>query len=666
MCGIFGYLIKQGSDVHAEELREVFVSLMRFSESRGKEAAGLALIDDISLHVYKEATSGSLFLKTKTVSRLFAENVTAEKIKDSALGVIGHTRLVTNGTMEHRENNQPVIRDALVSIHNGIIVNDQRIFESHGFERRSEVDTDALLALLESYKTISVQEAFYNTFREMKGTASVAVLFRDAPFMVLASNNGSLYFIKNSFGSFFASEQYILKQLMQAHPRIFSSLDEIKQVSPGSGIIVHLTNGLHTDFSLVETPKQSFVFRGDQSRALIEEPSEYPSASVHPFIIKSVSEAVMSGFQSDYERTAERVKQIRRCSRCVLPETMPFIVFDGQGVCNYCTHYEKSPHLGEGVLRDQIEKFRGNGKEPDCLFPLSGGRDSCYGLHYVKEVLHLNPIAYSYDWGMLTDLGRRNQARMCGALGVEHLLISADIPKKRRYIRQNVSAWLRRPELGTVPLFMAGDKQYFYYLNKLKSQVRSGLVVYCENPLEQTNFKYGFCGVPPKFNNQHVYRIGLQKKLTLAYSYAKSFLRNPAYLNSSLLDTLGAYASTYVVPHEYVYLYNYLTWDEDVINRTLIDQYDWELAHDSATTWRIGDGTAALYNLIYYTGAGLTENDTFRSNQIREGMITREEALTRAERENRPRFESIKWYCDVVGLDFEKTVSTIFRMDRRY
>ena len=35
-------------------------------------------------------------------------------------------------------------------------------------------------------------------------------------------------------------------------------------------------------------------------------------------------------------------------------------------------------------------------------------------------------------------------------------------------------------------------------------------------------------------------------------------------------------------------------------------------------------GTAAFYNYIYYTLAGVSEHDTFRSNQIKEGQITRE------------------------------------------
>lgn len=35
---------------------------------------------------------------------------------------------------------------------------------------------------------------------------------------------------------------------------------------------------------------------------------------------------------------------------------------------------------------------------------------------------------------------------------------------------------------------------------------------------------------------------------------------------------------------------------------------------------------------------------TFGSNQIREAMLTREEALELFNEENRPRYESLKWY----------------------
>ena len=85
---------------------------------------------------------------------------------------------------------------------------------------------------------------------------------------------------------------------------------------------------------------------------------------------------------------------------------------------------------GEQELIKQMEGFRLKNKH-DCLVPFSGGRDSSYSLHFIKKEIGMNPIAFSYDWGMITDLGRRNQSIMCAELGVEHILVSADIRKKR-------------------------------------------------------------------------------------------------------------------------------------------------------------------------------------------------------------------------------------------
>ena len=238
--------------------------------------------------------------------------------------------------------------------------------------------------------------------------------------------------------------------------------------------------------------------------------------------------------------------------------------------------------------------------------------------------------------------------------------------KKRKNIRKNVLAWLKKPDLGTVPLFMAGDKQYFFYANKLSKKLGVKLIILCENPLEKTSFKTGFSKVQPKYITERVYHLSQLNKLKLAFYYAKEFITNPAYLNSSLVDTFSAFVSYYFIPHNFLSLFDYIEWNEQEIERTLINQYNWETDPGTSTTWRIGDGTAAFYNYIYYTVAGFTENDTFRSNQIREGVITREEALGLAQRDNQPRWESLKWYCDTIGIDLRQALKRINNIPKLY
>ena len=57
--------------------------------------------------------------------------------------------------------------------------------------------------------------------------------------------------------------------------------------------------------------------------------------------------------------------------------------------------------------------------------------------------------------------------------------------------------------------------------------------------------------------------------------------------------------------------------------------------------------------------AGFTEHDTFRSNQVREGVISREEGLKLVNEENKPRYENISQYLEILGLDFRTVINTI-------
>jgi hypothetical protein len=186
------------------------------------------------------------------------------------------------------------------------------------------------------------------------------------------------------------------------------------------------------------------------------------------------------------------------------------------------------------------------------------------------------------------------------------------------------------------------------------------------NPLEVTHFKSGFLGVPPDFEEKKVYSNGIMKQLRYQSLRFKAMLDSPGYFNSSLWDTIsGEYYRSFTTKDDYFHIFDYWNWDENVCNDTL-RMYDWELAPDTNTTWRIGDGTAAFYNYLYYTIAGFTEHDTFRSNQIREGQLTRDEALTLVEDENRPRYQNIRWYLDALSMDFETVINRINTIEKLY
>jgi len=122
------------------------------------------------------------------------------------------------------------------------------------------------------------------------------------------------------------------------------------------------------------------------------------------------------------EYNVDKINSLKRCTKCVLPETFPFISYDSKGVCNICNNYKKKnqPNKSESLI-ELVKSHRKTNDEAECLVPFSGGRDSSYTLHYIVNELKLKPITFTYDWGMVTDLARRNIARLCGKLGVENI-----------------------------------------------------------------------------------------------------------------------------------------------------------------------------------------------------------------------------------------------------
>ena len=639
MCGIWG-IVNRKKSMPTEVINLVIKDLMLLSESRGKEAAGIAVLNTSRLAVMKRSMAANKLLKTTEYEDFINENIS----KGEELLILGHSRLITNGTQP--QNNQPVIKHKIAMVHNGIIVNDKELWDKNqDLEREYEVDTEVMVDLFHKYsQETSPKKAMQEVYGEIQGMASTITIFPKKRVLVAASNNGSLYYcVCEKCGIvILASERTTVEKIILKYKRWFGEKNVIKQLNHSECISWSLNP--------VEKGIEEIELDVDKANSKMQVRNN------------RWGERQSSRFEIDFEK----IRKIRRCTRCVLPETMPFIRFDDQGVCNYCRTYKKQEYKGEKALLNWAEKVKKQKAGNNCMVSFSGGRDSSYGLHYFVRELGLKPVTYCYDWGMVTDLARRNQSRMCSKLGTEFILVSADIQ-----IRKNIMAWMKKPDLGMIPIFMAGDKHYFYYANKVCKEYGMDNILLASNPFEKTFFKSGFCNVEPDVLRERqakldMERLPLKDVGQMALYYLKQYGGNSSYINSSLIDTFTAAVSYYIIPHNYFRLFDYIEWNENVVNKVLLDEYDWEIATDTKSTWRIGDGTAPFYNYIYCLIAGFTENDTLRSNQIREGMLTREEALHLVYQDNEPRFDSLKWYFDVLNIDMVEVLKRINKMPKLY
>lgn len=599
MCGIFG--VVSSETINIDKLKQI----VKHSKQRGKDSSGLIYFSDNKYQVNRADFDVEKLLKKH---KPYSSKV-----------ILGHSRLITNGL----DDNQPVLRSNIAAIHNGIIVNEDEIWAKINSKRYLKIDSETIVAIAEEYLNNggAIEGIPSKIFSLCKGVIACALVLPKFGKLVLFSNNGSLYIGEDKNDIYFASESYGLNLIK------CQKITQIKEEPYILDIPKSLENFEVTDENIrTEDLIPEFKFNTNEEKLLLYKPHN-----------------------------------LRRCTKCVLPETMPFIKFDEKGVCNYCNSYKprNNPKPKEELFK-LVEPYRRKGKELDCIVPFSGGRDSCYGLHLIVKELEMKPVTYTYDWGMVTDLGRRNISRMCAEMGVENIIVAADISLKRKNIRMNLEAWLKSPHLGMMAMLTAGDKHFFRHVETIKKQTGISLNLWGVNPLEVTHFKTGFLDIKPDFEEERVYSHGAMKQLRYHSKRFRAMMDSPSYFNSSLWDTLsGEYHRSFTEKSDYYHLFDYWRWDENQVNDTLLNQYDWEKAVDTSTTWRIGDGTAAFYNYVYYTVAGFTEHDTFRSNQIREGQITREEAIKRIEDENTPRYQNIRWYLDALGLDFERVIKIV-------
>ena len=123
MCGIFGQISKTKIN------KENFDKLVKHSEQRGIDSSGLVYLQDDR---YKISRADYNIEKLLNKAKPYECKI-----------VLGHSRLITNGLGD----NQPVIRNNICAIHNGIIVNEKDVWKKLTVERKYKIDSEVIVAI---------------------------------------------------------------------------------------------------------------------------------------------------------------------------------------------------------------------------------------------------------------------------------------------------------------------------------------------------------------------------------------------------------------------------------------------------------------------------------------------------------------------------------------
>ncbi|MBD1431831.1 glutamine--fructose-6-phosphate transaminase (isomerizing) [Sphingobacterium sp. DN00404] len=179
MCGIVGY-------VGSKPAYPILISGLQRLEYRGYDSAGVALLVDNKLQVFK---------KEGKVAAL--EGLVGEQQPLSTIG-IGHTRWATHGEPCDRNAHPHLSNDGTIAmIHNGIIENYAQLkaeLEKKGYTFKSDTDSEVLvnfIADIRLHNNCSLEEAIRIALKRITGAYVILLLDNEMPDTIIAARKGS-------------------------------------------------------------------------------------------------------------------------------------------------------------------------------------------------------------------------------------------------------------------------------------------------------------------------------------------------------------------------------------------------------------------------------------------------------------------------------------------
>jgi glucosamine 6-phosphate synthetase-like amidotransferase/phosphosugar isomerase protein len=192
MCGIAGFCIHKDDKINAKKLS---MAMLNQIVSRGEDATGAAWVKSD-----KATKKASIAVSKAPVPAYNFEQYLAQMDTNTKRAIL-HTRWATKGTPQNNLNNHPIVSGRIVGVHNGVLSNDDAVFDYFREARKAQVDSEAAFALLNRTVYSPAQ-----VLKSLQGRAALAWLdARDkrdlhlarvsgSPLAIGATEAGSLFF----------------------------------------------------------------------------------------------------------------------------------------------------------------------------------------------------------------------------------------------------------------------------------------------------------------------------------------------------------------------------------------------------------------------------------------------------------------------------------------
>ena len=175
-----------------------------------------------------------------------------------------------------------------------------------------------------------------------------------------------------------------------------------------------------------------------------------------------------------------------------MPDTRPGMRFNEDGVCYPCINAKRRKQVDwkrrQKELRKLCDKYRKNDGTHDCIVTVSGGKDSWFQVHVMKNLMGMNPLlinVWNLSW---TSTGIQNFNNMSDVFSTECISLHMNRKVSRAMMKK---AFFK---LGSPTWYW--DKAVYVYPIKMAIALKIPLVVYGEN----IAYEYGGPGAKESYS----------------------------------------------------------------------------------------------------------------------------------------------------------------------
>lgn len=344
-------------------------------------------------------------------------------------------------------------------------------------------------------------------------------------------------------------------------------------------------------------------------------------------------------------------RKVRWCTNCLYPSLSATpMEYDAQGVCMGCQMANMKNDFPDAewarrkaILVDIMESGRSrDGRRHDCVIGVSGGKDSYFQTHYVKNVLGYNPLLVTYYGNNYTPAGERNLQRMAEAFDVDHIIYKPGVGLLKKLNRLGFKVmgdmnWHGHMGIATLPMKIAA-------LHKIPVVVwgEHGYADLCGQFSMNDFVEWSYRNRLEHFGrgyewNYMVGHEGITERDMVAYQY-------PSDQEMFDLNLRG------------IYLSNYVSWDGNANARLANERYGFELGDEPfERTYRRASNLDDMHengahDYLKYIKFGYGRCTDHASKDIRGQVLGRAEGIERVRHYDHVKSRDIQRWLSYVGM----------------